>query len=180
MNWIWGVADRGGQEWCQGFWLSSWKEGVADMEDCVRAGLGGISLGRRGYALITKNSKSHIGLFLAHGTCRSVRRSLPSLRKPGGWRPMSWRYTIWMEQRMFSVATATEREKLENHNGAFHCPGWKWYTALLLTLNWPEQVIWPYHVLSFMCPEGEENWILVNICNVSHMGKDQEFVFLLC
>lgn len=28
-----------------------------------------------------------------------------------------------------------------------------------------------------MCPGGEENWTLVNTCDVSHMGKDQEFVF---
>lgn len=52
--------------------------------------------------------------------------------------------------------------------------------ALLLTLHWPEQVMWSYHGLSFLCPEGEGSWTLMNTCNVSHMVKiDLELVKLL-
>ena len=52
--------------------------------------------------------------------------------------------------------------------------------VLLLTLHWPEQVVWPYHipvVLPYSCSLMERGTGLMNTCNVSHIVNLENLIF---
>lgn len=115
-----------------------------------------------------------IGLFLTHSTS-----------------PMwvSWKVfpiikEAWLMEAPFvgaqSIYSCDSREReIGEPPMGFSLSRLEGYMALLLTLNWSEQVKQLHHVLSLMGPEWEESWMLVNTHNVIHVGQDQEFVFLL-
>ena len=52
--------------------------------------------------------------------------------------------------------------------------------VLLLTLHWPEQVVWPYHIpvaLPYSCALTERGIGLVNTCNVSDIVNMENLIF---
>lgn len=133
--------------------------------------------------MITKNSKisvaEHIGLFLARVTCPMWVSEVFAITKeawlmeapclegtPSGWNTEYFQLPqqlkeIGESQWGFSLS------RLEVIHG----------TSAHIKLVRRSHMALPCVVIHVI---HEENRLLVNICNVSHMDEDQEFVFSLC